>query len=79
MVYDIATNKEMKAHIERTVTASEQRTEDKLENLKLSTKSELENLRLSMERTEDKLENLMLSTKSKLDNLRLSMELAIRK
>ncbi|RPA90019.1 hypothetical protein L873DRAFT_1821885 [Choiromyces venosus 120613-1] len=43
MVYDIATNKEMKAHIERT------RTEDKLENLMLSTKSKLDNLRLSME------------------------------
>ncbi|RPA92285.1 hypothetical protein L873DRAFT_1817940 [Choiromyces venosus 120613-1] len=56
MVYDIATNKEMKAHIERTVTASEQRTGDKLENLKLEmenlkllTKSELDNLRLAME------------------------------
>jgi len=49
MVYDVATYKEMRDHIERTVAASEQRTEDRLENLKLLTKSELDNLRLLLE------------------------------
>src|SRR5437879_3466541 len=48
MVYDIAVDKEMKTHIERTIAGSEHRTEGKLENLKLSTKSELDNLKLSM-------------------------------
>ncbi|PWW72137.1 hypothetical protein C7212DRAFT_287254 [Tuber magnatum] len=49
IVYDITANKEMRDHIERTTAASERRIEEKLENLKLSTKSELDNLRLSME------------------------------
>lgn len=36
MVYDVATNKEMKTHIEHVVPASEQKTEAKFDNLKLS-------------------------------------------
>jgi len=36
MVYDIATNKEMKAHIETVVTASEQKNKVELDYLKFA-------------------------------------------
>ncbi|PWW77703.1 hypothetical protein C7212DRAFT_177482, partial [Tuber magnatum] len=49
MVYDLAADNEMKNHIARIIAGSEHRTEGRLENLKLSTKSELDNLKLSME------------------------------
>ena len=36
MVYDTATNKEMKAHIEKAITASEQKTKAELDNFRLA-------------------------------------------
>ncbi|PWW75100.1 hypothetical protein C7212DRAFT_206386, partial [Tuber magnatum] len=55
MVYDIAAAKKMEDHveriIERTVAASEQRTESKLESLRLTTKSELDSLNLLLEQS----------------------------
>ncbi|KAG0634203.1 hypothetical protein HOY80DRAFT_1100113 [Tuber brumale] len=55
MVYDIAAAEKMEDRveriIERTMAAFEQRTESKLESLRLSTKSEMDNLKRLLEQS----------------------------
>ncbi|KAG0636078.1 hypothetical protein HOY80DRAFT_891993 [Tuber brumale] len=49
MIYDVAANKDMVTHIERVVARSEQKMEAQMESLKLSTKSEMDNLKCLVE------------------------------
>ena len=51
MIYDVATNREMKADIGKAITASEQKTEKAITASEQKTTAELDNLKLSIELT----------------------------
>ena len=51
IVYDVATNNEMKAYIDKAITTSEQKTEKNITAPEQKMKAELDNLKLAMELT----------------------------
>jgi len=72
MVYNVVTNKEVKADIEKAITASEQKPERAIIVSEQETRAELDNLKLAITASDQK-------TKAELDNLKLAMELTIQR